>query len=210
VRLELVPGNGFYSCSVATTFPWSGGVDGWLALPIFFMIGAIAFSASGSFARERQNGAMELLLVSPLDVDQIIWGRFRGIIGQFVPAAGVWLLMFFFLIDAQSVANNAWWVFAFASSALTCAFVGLYFSIRRLRFIAAWGLTLAVGIVAPLLLSVFALFLYAVFVTTNFESASIQPQNLFSIIYIATQVALSRISIHSLRWDLTQRNFRFI
>ena len=53
---------------------------GWL------LLGVIAVTAAGSFRRERETGVMELLLVSPMSVRQIIGGRLRGLWGQFLPA----------------------------------------------------------------------------------------------------------------------------
>ncbi|HZQ47587.1 MAG TPA: ABC transporter permease subunit, partial [Verrucomicrobiae bacterium] len=52
----------------------------------WLLIGVMAVSAAGSFQRERETGVMELLLVSPLSVGQIIGGRLRGLWSQFFPA----------------------------------------------------------------------------------------------------------------------------
>ncbi len=53
---------------------------GWL------LLGNVAISAAASFRRERESGLLELLLVSPVPEGQIIWGRLRGLWGQFLPA----------------------------------------------------------------------------------------------------------------------------
>ncbi|MBA4150292.1 MAG: ABC transporter permease subunit [Verrucomicrobia bacterium] len=47
---------------------------------------SIAFSAVNSFQRERQTGALELILVTPIREKELILGRLRGIWGQFLPA----------------------------------------------------------------------------------------------------------------------------
>jgi ABC-type transport system involved in multi-copper enzyme maturation permease subunit len=56
----------------------------------------LAFAASGSFSREKQSGALELLLVSPLSVQQIIRGRLAGLASQFIPALCMVCLSSFF------------------------------------------------------------------------------------------------------------------
>ena len=59
-----------------------GGID-----VLALALGAgMAFSAAGSFHREREFGVMELILVAPLSVGQIMWGRIRGLWAQFLPA----------------------------------------------------------------------------------------------------------------------------
>ncbi|MCI0744311.1 MAG: ABC transporter permease subunit, partial [Verrucomicrobia subdivision 3 bacterium] len=53
---------------------------------VMLLLSGLAFSAAGSFRRERETGALELLLVCPLSVNQIIGGRVRGVWKQFLPA----------------------------------------------------------------------------------------------------------------------------
>ncbi len=197
-----------YECMLATAMNWRGGI-GWQILPLFFMVIALAFTAAGSFARERQNGAMELLLVSPLTVGQIIYGRLLGVVGQFIPATGIWLLCNFFLNGLQEMLKQAWWELGFASTGLACAFIGFYFSIRRLNFIAAWGLALVFAVFLPVFISAGLLFLCAVFVTIDLRTSFLEPQSLFSISLISTQILCSWRAITKLGNDLTRRNFSF-
>jgi ABC-type transport system involved in multi-copper enzyme maturation permease subunit len=197
-----------YECSLASSLSWRAAVA-WQPAAVAFIIGAIAFSASASFTRERQNGAMELLLVSPLTVAQIIVGRLRGVINQFIPAAGVWLLCVLFGSGLETVLRGAWLGFCFASCGLSCALVGFYFSMRRINFIAAWGLTLAFAIFFPLFLILGLLFLYAIFISADFRSAPLEPQNLFTSTLIILQGLIAWIAIARLRHDLKRRNFSF-
>jgi ABC-type transport system involved in multi-copper enzyme maturation permease subunit len=197
-----------YECMLGTSLHWDASFA-WQAAAIVFMIGAIAFSASGSFTRERQNGAMELLLVSPLTVAQIILGRTRGVIGQFIPAAGVWLVCSFFLYGSEAMLKQAWVGFSFAGCGLACALVGLYFSMRRVNFIAAWILTLSFAVIVPLFLALSLLFLYAIFVTVDFRSSIMEPQNMLSSILLISQGLVAWIIAVKLKRDLTQRNFSF-
>jgi ABC-type transport system involved in cytochrome c biogenesis permease component len=46
----------------------------------------IAFSAVGSFRREQETGSLELLLVTPLTMRQLLGGRFWGICCHYFPA----------------------------------------------------------------------------------------------------------------------------
>ena len=77
---------------------WSGRgfarMEGFLA---WLLAGSVAMTAAGSFRRERETGVLELLLVSPLRVSNIISGRLRGIWGQFVPAIGLLLISWLYL-----------------------------------------------------------------------------------------------------------------
>lgn len=66
----------------------------WVGLTLLL---GLAFSAAASFARERDTGALELLLVTPLRPSHLINGRVWGLWRQFGPAfavlAGVWLFL---------------------------------------------------------------------------------------------------------------------
>ena len=56
------------------------------------LLAGVAFSAANSFREEKQSGAFELLLVTPIRERQLSWGRYRGIVGQFMPALFVVML----------------------------------------------------------------------------------------------------------------------
>ena len=71
-------------------------------LAVVLILG-VAFTASGSFREERQTGAMELLLVTPLKVSQIVRGRIRGVWGQFLPATVVLALAWLWLLKDASL-----------------------------------------------------------------------------------------------------------
>ena len=53
------------------------------------LMGGVAMAAAGSFRRKRENGVLELLLVSPMGVWEIIAGRLRTLWNKFFPASGV-------------------------------------------------------------------------------------------------------------------------
>jgi ABC-type Na+ efflux pump permease subunit len=126
------------------------------------LILSLAFTASGSFREEQETGALELLLVTPLTEQQIVGGRVRGIWNQFFPAALVLSLSWLYLSrdfklfgGYRSDHEDTWRVLAFplffVSSYLTLPLVGLYFSLRRMNFIAAWLSTCLAGLFVPFL-----------------------------------------------------------
>lgn len=115
----------------------------------------LAFSASSSFRRERESGAFELLLVTPLSVDQIILGRLRGLWMQYLPASMVMMLAVGYLGSPASV-SGAWRteeltdpLLSFLFGFLALPTVGLFFSMRQFNFPAPWLATCALGIGVP-------------------------------------------------------------
>ncbi|PWU16150.1 MAG: hypothetical protein C5B50_14000 [Verrucomicrobia bacterium] len=131
---------------------------------IWLLVGSMALAASGSYRRERDNGVMELLLVSPLTEGKIILGRLRGLYGQFLLSFALLLGLGAYL---RWVAKRAFmdsfdpdpFIF-FACSFLCLPAIGLYFSLRWRNFISASIWTFLVAFPLPLVLSV--VFRYAV------------------------------------------------
>jgi ABC-type transport system involved in multi-copper enzyme maturation permease subunit len=115
----------------------------------FLLALSIALSAAGSFRREHETGVLELLLVAPLHEEQILYGRLRGLWGQFMPAAvllfAVWLYCGAFLSDENEVVS----VLVYAVTFATLPVIGLYFSLAKKNFIAALLWTLLVGMAGP-------------------------------------------------------------
>lgn len=119
----------------------------------------VALSASTSFHRERQTGAMELILVTPLRVRQIILGRLRGLWSQFLPSVVLLLGIWFYLVESRQAIHfrdtptaygfPLWLGLTF----LTLPVVGLYFSLRDRHIVVKWLWTCAAGILAPWLLA---------------------------------------------------------
>lgn len=119
-------------------------------LIVLLFLAGIAFTASASFRRDRESGALELLLVCPLSVWQIIAGRLRGIWTQFLPSAALLTLCISVgaSFDRQSPAPEVFWSLLLPGF-ITLPIIGLFFSMTRVNFIVAWLLTLLVGIVIP-------------------------------------------------------------
>jgi len=78
---------------------------------IMLLILAAAFTFVGvnSFLTEKKSGALELLLVSPVSPNQIIFGRVWGLWKQFLPAAVTLLLIWLEAENLASISFNAGW-----------------------------------------------------------------------------------------------------
>jgi ABC-type transport system involved in multi-copper enzyme maturation permease subunit len=110
----------------------------------------IAMSAAGSFQRERETGVLELLLVSPLGESVIIWGRLRGLWGQFLPAVATLLGIWLYFSGILGTGTDGEVILFHAAAFATLPVIGLYFSLRCHTFIGAFLSTLAIGLVVPL------------------------------------------------------------
>ena len=104
-----------------------------------------------SLRRERETGVLELLLVSPVSVGQIISGRVRGLWGQFLPAVVVLLGVWLYFANAfdQTDKSDVWEILFFGSVFLTLPVIGLYFSLHNSNFISAFLWTVFVGLLLP-------------------------------------------------------------
>jgi ABC-type Na+ efflux pump permease subunit len=114
----------------------------------------VAFSAVGSFRREQATGLLELLLVTPLSVRQLLGGRVWGICCHYLPALAVvwvgWIGDRFLNPNLRTDPLMA----AVSPNPLTFVLlvvIGLYLSLGRLNFFLAWLLTWIIAFVAPIL-----------------------------------------------------------
>ena len=110
----------------------------------------LTFSATGSFREELETGAFELLLVTPLRERQIIAGRVRGLWRQFLPAILVYGTGSIYLATGWSdrdLAGEAWRALARTMTGFcTLPLIGLYFSVQRWNFFAAWLAASLIGL----------------------------------------------------------------
>jgi ABC-type transport system involved in multi-copper enzyme maturation permease subunit len=131
------------------------GYSGLQRAMAWLMVVSVGLSAAGSFRRERESGVMELLLVSPLGEAEIIWGRLRGLWGQFLPAfvllLGIWA---YFLsvpyMRFRATESDGEAIFFFAACYLTLPIIGLYFSLQCRNYIMGVLCTLGAGLFLPL------------------------------------------------------------
>jgi ABC-type transport system involved in multi-copper enzyme maturation permease subunit len=156
-------------------YSWSGRITkwGWLAVlilaqslaitdvrnfpdvqPLFVLVllAGLAFTASASFRAERESGALELLLVCPLTVAQLMWGRLRGIWMQYLPSFALLMVCLAFAAEIESYNSThktAWFYAITIAAFITVPVIGLFFSLHTANFIAAWLWTMAIGIGLP-------------------------------------------------------------
>ena len=130
---------------------------GWQPLLTTALALGVAFSAAGSFRRERDAGLLEILLVTPLSARQLLAGRLWGIFCHYFPALAV--IGVFWIGDALLASRRGQFLLLCPSpltfGAITV--VGLYLSLGRLNFFLAWLLTWVVGFVLPPLIAAFVL-----------------------------------------------------
>jgi ABC-type transport system involved in cytochrome c biogenesis permease component len=134
----------------------------WLALLVLL---GLTFSAAGSFRSERESGALELLLVTPLRAGQVIRGRLQGIRMQYLPAVLTLALAWFCLLPprwqkvifqpAEWEGGTVLWLCLFVAvivSFVTLPVIGLYFSLKRMNHLVSWLCACGVGLLIPWLL----------------------------------------------------------
>lgn len=151
----------------------------------------IAFSAAASFRRERQTGALELLLVTPISAGQLILGRLQGVWIHFLPAiailATVWTMGPQFL---SLPLRYSWYLLG----AYFCIpIIGFYCSLLTPNVLAAWLLTLLFAQYLP----------YAITQTFRFD---LGRQNI-PFAFFAIQATFATIAGLLLYEDLIKRRF---
>jgi ABC-type transport system involved in cytochrome c biogenesis permease component len=120
----------------------------WLGL---LLMAGLAFSAAGSFRAERESGAIELLLVSPLRIRAVILGRARGLWMQFLPGLVLFAAANAYVSSWSEHYRTTDWPAALFLLAVFASlpFIGLYFSMQRLNPLVAWLWTCGLGILLP-------------------------------------------------------------
>ncbi len=142
--------------SIMTIAFWDGnlyqtkfhGIQSFMA---WLLVLSVASSAAGSFQRERETGVLELLLVSPLRVQEIINGRLRGLWGQFLPAILLLLGVWIYWTNSFEMTGEVQHILFFVATFATLPVIGLYCSLSSRNFIAALLRTFLWTIVVPVL-----------------------------------------------------------
>ncbi len=136
---------------------WNDLMEAQPYIAAFLGVG-IAFSAADSFRKERETGALELLLVTPLTVRQVIAGRLFGLWGQYLPAF-LLLLVTWYYTSSMRLWGDADELFAerhglaliYLVSFICVPIIGLNQSLHRRNFFAAWLGTIVTGLAIPIL-----------------------------------------------------------
>jgi ABC-type transport system involved in multi-copper enzyme maturation permease subunit len=100
----------------------------------------IAFSAAASFRRERQSGALELLLVTPISAGKLIFGRVQGVCFHFFPAIAI--LATVWTMGPQFLSLPLWQAWYLAGAFFCIPIIGFYCSLLTSNVLVAWLLTL--------------------------------------------------------------------
>jgi hypothetical protein len=122
----------------------------WPFYMLLFFAGVYTIAGVSSFWREKQSGALELILITPITVNQLIWGRVRGLWIQFLPSAAI--LFIFFVLTAPEPSRQEndrlfqFWVIGLAY--LSLPFFATYTALRVKYFAVACILTLIGGILS--------------------------------------------------------------
>ena len=102
----------------------------------------------------------------------IIWGRLRGLWGQFLPAVAVLLGIWLYFSSIFEHRSDGEVILFHAATFLALPVIGLYFSLRCRGFMGAFLSTLAVGLLAPLALPIMLAFVWQAYVAANYSVAS--------------------------------------
>jgi ABC-type transport system involved in cytochrome c biogenesis permease component len=158
----------------------------------------VTFSATGSFRRERQSGLLEILLVTPLSVRQLMLGRLWGIFSHFSPALALLIVCWDsdrLLNHKEFYANPFFWVAPNPLAFLALMVAGLYMSIWRLNFLVVW-----------LLAWVLAFFLPA-FAAVALGRFGVMQPTAITVLTSAWQILLAAACWFLLRRNMVQRRF---
>lgn len=107
----------------------------------------IAFSAAASFRRERQTGALELLLVTPVSARHLIFGRLQGVWVHFLPAMAI--LGTVWAMGPQWISLPIRFMFYLAGAYFCIPVIGFYCSMLTANVLVSWLLTLFFGLLLP-------------------------------------------------------------
>jgi len=136
------------------------GDDGIEVLLSCLLAGSMAMSSAGSFRRERETGVLELLLVSPISEREIILGRLRGLWGQFLPASGLLLAIWWYFATLLPHGKNVESILFWGVTFVNIPVIGLYFSLGCRNFLSAFLATLTVTLLIPIMLPPLLNFLF--------------------------------------------------
>ncbi len=108
---------------------------------------AIAFSSAASFRRERQSGALELLLVTPISAQHLIWGRLQGVLFHFLPAIAI--LTCVWCMGPQWISLPYRYLFYLAGAYFCIPVIGFYCSLLTGNVLIAWLISLFFSLLLP-------------------------------------------------------------
>ena len=164
-----------------------------------------AFGAAASFRRERDNGVLTLLLVSPLSVKQIVVGRLRALWNQYVPALALLFGTWAYFHGTFGRRQDPFWMAFFAMCFLAIPVIGLYCSLWRQTFFGALFWTGMLGFVVPLVASLAIVQLASELQWLEFPAS---VRNTWLIVVGLAQCGIAATTLALLFRKLRQRSFR--
>ncbi len=183
---------------------------------LFLTIAAgMTFAGINSFAEEKRSGALEMILVTPVPINQIIFGRVRGAWGQYLPAA---LILASFDAGVHWISGEmkfdrpvGFWGYESLTHYLVsrlpylCVFltlpvIALYSALRVKNQIVAAGMTWAALLLPPLLVMLWGQF---VIPSNNI------PDTWISAGFALADLAAGLAACLLLRHRLTRRMYSF-
>jgi hypothetical protein len=114
------------------------------------LLGALALTAAASLRRERENGILGQLLITPLQPNEIVMGRVKGLWAQIRWATALFVGGWIYLQGFSRGFEDWFWMLFFAVSYFTLPVTGLFCSLWRKSYFAAVLWTLFLGIAYPL------------------------------------------------------------
>ncbi len=117
----------------------------------------LAIEAAHRFNHDRQSGALELLLSTPLEVSEIIRGQFQALKRQFLwPTMLVLVIHFLFILSEKASGGIVtWWLGAMAmlvADMFAISYIGMWLGLNNRYATRASGATLARVLVLPWLM----------------------------------------------------------
>jgi ABC-type Na+ efflux pump permease subunit len=183
---------------------------------LFLTIAAgMTFAGINSFAEEKRSGALEMILVTPVPINQIIFGRVRGAWGQYLPAA---LILASFDAGVHWISGEmkfnrpvGFWGYESLTHYLVsrlpylCVFltlpvIALYSALRVKNQIVAAGMTWAALLLPPLLVMLWGQFVI---------SSNNIPDTWISAGFALADLAAGLAACFLLRRRLTRRLYSF-
>ncbi len=206
---------------VSNAPPYYGFGEPILPILSFTILAGMTFAGINSFAQEKRSGALELILVTPIAINQIIFGRLLGVWKQFLPAAlmlalsdvGIlWVhgvLKFSLLSDGRIIEFLSDYLrgpLSFVSAFVALPAFALYFALRVKNQIVAAGMTWVALYLPFVFVMLFVRALQFQMVIHDVDSI---PEIWISVAYSLGNFALALVACFLLRHCLLRRLYSF-
>lgn len=161
----------------------------------YFLFGAmkvwVAFEAASRFHEDRRSGALELILASPLTVQEILSGQLHGLRRQFLAPAvlvgivGVVFMLAPFWSKLLSVPGNELWslmflagLIVFALDLVACSWAGLWVGLNFRQVNRASGTVIGRVLLLPWMLCFLTFATFVILSSLNVEMPNFKsPEN---------------------------------